>query len=285
MVLKAKHHLRGLAARKVRLGVFAATLGAFASSASAEERLELDYEVYFGGMHILSAQTKLQADGQETYSVSSSARTRGWVNWLFGFSGEGTTVGTVNGTEVRPQRHARSSAWDDGERKVTLTYLDNGKVLAEVNETREDYDEDKFSPLDPATFDNTIDPMTAFIAMSRRLDAGESCDASFEMFDGRRRYDVTLTDHGTKQIEPNDYSVFTGEAVGCHLEFEKIGGFWQGKNKYSETARNRVIWVARPIEDGPPVPVQLTIETGFGSLMAHLTRVRVGGQELALNVD
>ena len=125
--------------------------------------------------------------------------------------------------------------------------------------------------LDPATLDNTIDPITAFIAMSRRLDAGESCDASFEVFDGRRRYDVTLTNHGPKMIEPSDYSVFTGEAIGCHLEFEKIGGFWQGENKYSETARNRVIWVARPIENGPPVPVQLTIETGFGSVLAHLT--------------
>ncbi len=285
MVLTRAHHLRGRTARIVRVGVFTTTLGIFASSALADESLELDYEVYFGGMHILSAQTKLQADGQDRYSVASSAQTQGWMDWLFGYRGEGTTVGSVNGTEARPERHARKSTWDEGERTVKLTYLDGGKVDVKVDEIRESSEEHEFSPLDPATLDNTIDPMTAFISMSRRLEAGESCDATFEMFDGKRRYDVTLTDQDAKVIEPSDYSVFAGEAAGCHLEFEKIGGFWQGENKYSETARNRVIWVARPIENGPPVPVQMTIETGFGSVVTHLTRVRVGGQELALKED
>ncbi len=266
----------------MRLGVFAATLGIFASSASADERLELEYEIYFGGMHILSAQSTLRQDGDERYDVTSTARTRGWVDWLFGFKGEGTTVGALDGADARPESHARTSVWDDGERKVTLTYLDDGKVKFDVQEDKKGGDEHKYSPLDPATLDNTIDPMSAFVAMSRRLDVGESCDAQFEVFDGKRRYDVVLTDRESKTIEPSDYSVFSGEARGCHLEFERIGGFWQGKNKYSETARNRVIWVAQPIDDGPTVPVQMTIDTGFGSLIAHLSRVRVGGEELAL---
>ena len=146
MVLKSKHHLRGRAARTVRLGVFAATLGAFASSAAADENLEsLISEVYFGGMHILSARRNCKRTAN-TYSVTSTARTRGWVDWLVGFRGEGTTVGTVDGTQASPQRHARSSTWDDGERTVTMTYLDNGKVAVEVEEVREDDEEHEFSP-------------------------------------------------------------------------------------------------------------------------------------------
>lgn len=283
--MEPKHHLRGRAARAVRLGMFAATLGAFASSASADERLELDYEVYFGGMHILSAQAKLETNGTDRYSVASTARTRGWVDWLFGFKGESTTVGSVNGTAARPSRHERVSTWDKGERTVTLTYLDDGKVKFDIAETRKSDEEHEYSPLEPATLDNTINPITAFVAMSRRLEEGEACDATFEVFDGKRRYNVMLSDQAPKVIEPSKFSVFTGEAIGCHLEYEKIGGFWIGENKYAETARNRVIWVARPIENGPPVPVQMTIETGFGSLVTHLTRVRVGGEELALKAD
>ena len=122
----------------MRLGVFAATLGAFASSAAAEESLELDYEVYFGGMHILSAQARLQTDGDDRYRVASTARTRGWVDWMFGFKGESTTVGAVKGVAAKPARHERVSTWDEGERTVTLTYLDDGRVKFDIEETREE---------------------------------------------------------------------------------------------------------------------------------------------------
>jgi len=285
MVMQATRHLGGRAGRTMRVGLFAATLGLVGAPAMASETLELDYEIYFGGMHLVSAQARLEMDGDDGYRVVGGARTRGWVNWLYGFKSESTTVGVVNGADARPMLHEQVAAWDDGERSIKLTYEDDGKVVFNVTEQRDEDDDDRFTPLDPATLDNTIDPVTAFVAMSRRLEAGESCNATFEIFDGKRRYDVVLTDQAPKVIEPSDFSVFSGEAIGCHLEYEKIGGFWIGENKYRDTARNRVIWVGRPIENGPPVPVQMTIETGFGSLVTHLTHVRVGGQELALNVD
>jgi len=276
--MQATRDLRGRAVRTMRFGLFAATLGLFGTPAVAGETLELDYEIYFGGMHLVSAQARLEMDGDSVYSVVGEARTRGWVNWLYGFKSESTTVGVLDGANAKPTRHEQVAAWDDGERSIKLTYEDDGKVVFDVTEQRDEDDDDRFTPLDPATLDNTIDPVTAFVAMSRRLEAGDTCDATFEVFDGKRRYDVTLTDQEPKVIEPSDFSVFSGETIGCHLEYERIGGFWIGENKYSETARNRVIWVARPIENGPPVPVQMTIETGFGSLVTHLTRVRVGGE-------
>lgn len=272
----------------MRTGAFAASLGFLTTGAAvaADKTVELNYEVYFGGMHILSAEAEMIAENEDSYRMASSARTQGLVDWMFEFRGEGATEGSADGITVQPVRHARSSTWDGGERAVKLAYMDGGKVDFDVNEDRDEDHSHKVTPLDPATLDDTMDPMSGIVMMSRKLQAGEACEGTLRLFDGQRRYDVTLSETEPKMIEPSKYSVFTGEAVGCHVEFERIGGFWkENNNKYSKTARDRVIWVAKPLEDGPPVPVQLTVQTGFGTLIAHLTRVRMGGTELALQQD
>jgi hypothetical protein len=57
-----------------------------------------------------------------------------------------------------------------------------------------------------------------------------------------------------------------------------LGGHRIERSKYAETARERIVWVARPAEDAPLVPVRLEIETAYGTLMGHLTGFAQGLQ-------
>jgi len=252
--------------------------------AKAAELVELEYEVYFGGMHIVSAKASLQK-GSQNYRISSEATTQGMLKWMFGWTGNGKSVGAITPKGLQPVEHSHNSLSDDKTREVKIDYNPGGKVEFQVKDSDPDSDEYRRTPLDLATIDNTIDPMSAILSMSRNLESGHECVGEFPIFDGQRRYNITLTHREPKMIEATEYSVFSGEAVGCEVKIEQIGGFWKKPSKYSKGARNRVIWVARPIPESPPVPVKLNVQTKMGTLVAHLTRVRVGGRELALRIE
>ena len=55
-----------------------------------------------------------------------------------------------------------------------------------------------------------------------------------------------------------------------------LGGHRIERNKYAATARDRTIWVARPAEGAPLIPVRLSIETDYGTVMGHLTGYSLG---------
>ena len=87
-----------------------------------------------------------------------------------------------------------------------------------------------------------------------------------------------MADAGERMLEPTSYSIYAGPARGCRLDYKMLGGHRIEKNKYVETARERVVWVARPAENAPLIPVRLEIETAYGTLMGHLTGFAKGAQ-------
>ena len=117
----------------------------------------------------------------------------------------------------------------------------------------------------------TLDPLSVIAGLSELLRKGGACEGSFAVFDGRKRYDLTVSDAGEAELEPTDYSIYSGPARGCRIDYQMLGGHRMERNKYAETARERIVWVARPTADAPLIPVRLEIETAYGTLMGHLT--------------
>ena len=64
-----------------------------------------------------------------------------------------------------------------------------------------------------------------------------------------------------------------------------IGGHRIERNKYASTAYDRIVWVARPAADAPLIPVRLSIETAYGTVMGHLTGYSVDGETTAPLTD
>jgi hypothetical protein len=247
----------------------AMTVGSLSATASDSVPLEIGYEVYFSGMHILSVDAELLNDA-DRYELKVASVTRGITDFFVGWKGEALSRGVLAGDLAVPQAYTNRGIWKGKTRNIDIAYRPDGEV--DSYKVVPEPDPEKVNDLPENAEFGTVDPLSVIAQVTRALNSGRSCDGNFAVFDGRRRYDVTVSDKGVQAIEPNEYSVYNGDAVVCALDFKVLGGDRKEKSKYAATARDRRVFVASPEAGGPAVPVRLQVETDYGTLMAHLTR-------------
>ena len=113
------------------------------------------------------------------------------------------------------------------------------------------------------------------------MDRSNRCSVREPVFDGRRRYNLVLKQLGQDHIQRNDYSPFSGPALRCSIEIERIAGYRRNfkPSKWRKTD-GATIWIGRVFRNVPPVPVRMELETVLGALRAHLVRATLteGGQ-------
>ncbi|MDF1793682.1 MAG: DUF3108 domain-containing protein [Thalassobaculaceae bacterium] len=256
--------------------LLAFALIALSAPASADTAaMRATYEVYFGGLHILSAESEFSPEGSD-YALAAKARTRGILDMFFGWHGETRSAGRYEEGRAVPGIHTNFGWRGDKRRSAVLDYGPDGTVTSAHVDPPPDPDEVTDMPEGAAA--GTIDPLTVIAQLSRLVTREGSCSGEFAVFDGRRRYDLRITDRGMEALPPTDYSIFSGEARRCGIEYAMLGGQRKERSKYTETARERVVYVAHPLKDGPPIPVALKIETDFGTLMAHITGIEAPGR-------
>jgi hypothetical protein len=262
------------------------TLGKSPIAVPLRDGLRLEYEGYFGGFHIGSARAVMERDG-EGYRVSAEARARGLLDWYSQWRGQAESRGRLGVEDTfglddaapKPALHRNRGEWNGDQRWSVLDFDSQGRVTKDEGSPP---DENELTPIPEGATQNTIDPISAVVALSEVLEEGGLCEATLRLYDGRRRYNLSVTDQGVRQFEPNDYTVFQGDARACELEIERIGGFRKEQSKYSKTARKRTVWVGRPLTGGPPVPVRVEIETAYGTALVHLVGAYSGTRKLAL---
>jgi hypothetical protein len=258
--------------------LFATAFIAVAGPVQAEP-VSVKYEVFFGGLHVLNAEANWEQGGG-SYSIAAAAETQGFVGWLHPWQGNTSSQGRIDDGKVVPARHEnRGSADDDeadGARLVHLTYDAAGNLADSLVQPEQDWEERH--PLPANAGAGTLDPLSVIAGLSQLLQKTGRCEGSFAVFDGRKRYNLMVSDAGETQLDASNYSIYAGPARGCRLDYEMLGGHRIERSKYAETARERIVWVARPKEDAPLVPVRLEIETAYGTLMGHLTGYAQGLQ-------
>lgn len=242
------------------------------------EPVSAQYQVYFGGLHVLDAEAKWERGGG-SYRLVAQAETEGFVGWLTPWTGTTESRGRIAGGEVIPGHHLNwgtDEDADEGARLVEISYDRSGKVVDTLVQPAQDWE--GRHPLPPGAAEGTLDPLSVIAGLGELLQAGGRCEGTFAVFDGRKRYDLIVSDAGETVLEPTSYSIYAGPARGCRLDYRMLGGHKIKHNKYVETARKRIVWVAHPAEGAPPLPVRLEIETAYGSLIGHITGFAQGLQ-------
>lgn len=257
------------------IAIFVAATLSSGAVAQAKPPVELTYEVYFGGFHIMSARAELSS-GETDYNLQVESVSRGIADFFVSWKGQAKSNGLFAGDKAVPAIHRNDGVWKGKTRKVDIRYAPSGEVTSYSVEPEPDLEKVNSLPENPAT--GTVDPLSVIAQISGAVMRGEGCSSQFGVFDGRRRYDLTVTENGTESIKPNSYSVYAGDALACGVEMKLLGGDRKEKSKYAETARNRTVYIARPRSDAPPVPVRVRIDTDYGILMAHLTGYTLNGE-------
>ncbi len=264
-------------------GIFLALLLLSSPVSASEDETDLHYSVYLGGLYLGSIETEVR-QGKSSYKIQSAARTNAAFNWVFSWFANGETEGLVSLDKFFPRQHQHKSTWNQNVRTVSLDYENTGEVKVQKTVSRKE-PADKYTPIDPASLTNTIDPMTAILTMSNRLEKGMGCKAELPIFDGHRRYDMLLSEKPGRYFKPSRYSVFEGNAIGCKIDIVRKGGFPSNRNYERDPNANQevVVWVGAPIENGHVVPVRMRMDTQFGVMEMHLDRYRVGPLKLVSN--
>lgn len=257
------------------MAVLMAGVVAAAAPSVRAEPLSASYEVYFGGFHVLNADAEWQRSPRG-YRITAEAQTQGFLGWLNPWKGTTESRGTIAGGKIVPQHHENRGTSEKGEKLVVLRYDPAGNVTEARVQPEQDWVDRH--PLPEDAHIGTLDPLSVLAGLSEVLQKEGSCEGAFSVFDGRRRYDLVVSDAGTTVLEPTDYSIFSGQARGCRLDYELLGGHRIERNKYAATARERIVWVGRPAENAPLIPVRLQIETAYGTVMGHLTGFSTGPQ-------
>jgi hypothetical protein len=96
------------------------------------------------------------------------------------------------------------------------------------------------------------------------------CRGTLRIFDGRRRYDLSLADQGESDL-PAATPVYQGRAQHCQARVTPRTGFWRASEKHDERPAQLDVWIAAPKPDVMPVPVYMQLSGARGTLGFRLS--------------
>jgi hypothetical protein len=260
-----------------RLACFAFVWLTLPVAEAAAKPVTLTYLAYLAGFPVLqmTAQTDLPvaADGKSgdgIYGLEANIVTQGSLATLYPYRMTVSTNGRLTGGEAQPtQFHSEGQIMSKTE-SVTLTYGTSGKVdIKAVPPTRQAQE-----AAAAGTADGTIDPASMVLAVIANYAQKQSCTGSYKLFDGVRRYDLSVTEIGDGNVQMYKRSYYHGPAVECRAVPQLIQGFAQiavESKLYPESAD---IWLAPAVKGMPAVPVRIETQNALGRMVFDLIGVQ-----------
>ena len=83
-----------------------------------------------------------------------------------------------------------------------------------------------------------IDPVSVLINTIERLNESKACSNEFLVFDGKRRYKVTVKHVGNEYLSADRSQAYSGPAVHCQMKLFGDKLFEKNKNTFLEEARD-----------------------------------------------
>jgi len=241
----------------------------FAQPAASETwDVDLSYKIYVGGFNV--ADLKIDMDlATGKYDIAARVQTTGMVGRLFPWWMKAYSRGAIAGQGVMPVTAGQRNNWKGKERYIDLTFKDGVAEIDRIVPKPETDDRDR---VPEAMRTGVVDLASAIVAIIRKMDSSQPCEAEVPVFDGRRRYDLVVKPDGAEKLRASGYTPFVGETVNCLLSIRKKAGFKKNDDSgWNDRDRSARVWMGKAFGNVPPVPVRLTLNTPLGSLIAHLS--------------
>jgi hypothetical protein len=277
--------------KKVSLGLFLAGFLLFVAPVHAAvgdvfadvRNLKLTYAIYLGGLHVMDSSTEYTRSGP-IYSIAMQAGTKGLAEVLIPWDADLNSTGRMKDENVLPQKSVITTRWKKKPESVEFSYVDGRDIKAVFTPDKKEMHE--AVPEDMKK--DSIDPLTGIVQLMANFAYGKGCAQTVPIYDGHRRFDVEMREKGQQNLNGEDYSIFSGTAEKCQIDFAMKAGsrkdregskFWEGKD-----GNNRppvYVYLANVRNDLPALPVRAETDTPFGAVMIHLTAVEGASAKLA----
>lgn len=241
--------------------------------------IQANYRIQFGGIEV-GQFTFNSSVHERTYAVSANADISallGLVRW----NGVTRVSGALAGDAPRPAGFSfdfRGSKTGS----VRMAFGNGAVKSVEFNPAMPDLP--GIVPVTPAHMRGVLDPMSAILALSRPKD-GNPCNQRVSVFDGKARFDLTLSPKGETPLAEAKAGATPEMLSVCRVRVLPIAGHVDDE-KAQELKRNLGIEVAFRAVPGAGlfVPHRITIPTFAGSaeLVAQSFTIRTHREQIAL---
>lgn len=246
-----------------------------APSASAQEwrTLSTSYTVSIAGLRI----GQLNLDGtlnDQAYRLAGSGRLSGIARLFASGEGESRSNGMFAGQRTFPVRFAHSEMAGGEALKINME-MREGSVRRVAVEPPVEEKPDRV-PITAEHHRGVLDPMSALLLRvpeGAPLLSPAACERTVPVFDGRMRFDVTLSYAGTRPVESSGYR---GDVVVCKARYVPRAGHRE-RSSGQRTVRSQEIdvWFAPVSGTRTLAPYRLTLQTSVGQLVVAANRFEV----------
>lgn len=243
------------------------------ASVAPSDRMSLLYEVYSGGFLVLNFQLDL-ALAQESYDVTARINSAGFVGWFLSWRQVSESQGRLSPNGVSPTQHRSQAVFHGRQRSVEIDY-DAGKV-GDVRVQPPASDDEGRDEVTVERRREAMDPISSILNAIRSITAGQGCGGRLPVFDGRRRYDLVLTDRSNRTPGLPQLAGAPTQQVQCDFVYEPIAGH-DRRNADPETKGKRRIQSGRVFAERTGalvVPVRIEIDGDWGMTIAHLREIK-----------
>ncbi len=237
---------------------------ATAAPLAGEERVALDYQIYFGGLNIMKVGVELGLS-PDAYDVAARTETIGLTGYLAPWRSHITTRGEIDGGKVEPVRHRVDAQSRGKQRNIAIDFTDGEITGLVLNPPAA---KDPRDEIPAALRRGALDPASALFALVRVMGEGQGCAGRMPVFDGRRRYDVVIVDKGSDTLRAHDYSAYHGAAIRCDFHVEPIV---VENAEHKRRFRSGRAWFAEVFPGRPWVPVRLEVDGDYAQTLVHLS--------------
>jgi hypothetical protein len=242
-----------------------------ADRALAQGRFEVRYAVSMTAIPIGTGRWTIDVSA-DRYTVVADGGASGLMSLLVRGQGSATAQGMIRNGRLTPQSFVVKDTEDGQETDLTMKLTDGTVTTLTVNAAPGYADR---IPIVESHMRGVIDPLTAFMIAQPVTDHGpgkpEACNRTLPVFDGRRRYDLTLW---FKRMETvRDEAGFEGSALVCGLMLQPIAGHRAHSVIIEYVAGKRDIeaWFAPVAATSLLVPFRLAIPTLLGTMAVQAT--------------
>lgn len=219
----------------------------------------------------------------------SSARWRIAENQFF-MSGEFTTSGLAQliadfagYVSITSERHQEiwqgqqlviASNWGSDTSLAETKWSEDGHLATTLADPAPDLD--KVYPIDVKMRAGVTDPFSVMMTMLNRLDAGKPCSGVFQIYDGRRRAELSFSDLGSKELAADRGFAFAGKTQVCGMVSRPLGGHRRNSRFTSDAPpdpNKTKAYIAR-LGPGLMVPVRIEVDLFFGRVVSRLNMRR-----------
>lgn len=239
----------------------------------ADDRVTFDYQIYFGGLNVMQLGVDVGIS-PDAYDVTARVQTIGFAGFVAPWKSVATSEGSIDEGRIEPRQHRVSGEFRGRTRTTAIDFDHNGEVATVALQPPPGNGPNDQVP--EALRRGAIDPPSALLAVTRLMAQDGRCNGRMRVFDGRRRYDVILTDRGRETLAANDYNAYHGTAIRCDFHFEPIVSEYVAQPEHKRRFRSGRAWFAELVPGRPVVPVRLEIDGDYAQTLVHLSEMPRG---------